>query len=260
MKRIVSMALAVALLAACTPRSAGTPNHSAPQPEKQAASSERSEPSSRISEIDSSETAGSLPEGAIPSAAKPEEGTEDWMLLLVNAQNGIDADYEPELAEVQNGYRMDVRAVPALQRMIADAAEEGVDLLVCSAYRPYSSQERTFNNSIQTYLAQGYSQADAYAMTAAYIAVPGYSEHQTGLAADIVTPAYQTLDSGFAETAAAKWMAAHAAEYGFILRYPKDKTEITGIAYEPWHFRYVGETAAREITDAGICLEEYLDR
>ena len=87
--------------------------------------------------------------------------------------------------------------------------------------------------------------------------MPGTSEHETGLAADIVTPSYQRLDAGYAGTKAAKWLLENAASYGFVLRYPEDKTEITGIDYEPWHYRYVGVEAAKEIMAQGLCLEEY---
>ena len=93
--------------------------------------------------------------------------------------------------------------------------------------------------------------------TARLIAVPGTSEHETGLAADIVTPSYQRLDAGYAGTKAARWLLENAASYGFVLRYPEDKTEITGIDYEPWHYRYVGVEAAKEIMAQGLCLEEY---
>ena len=92
------------------------------------------------------------------------------------------------------------------------------------------------------------------------IAVPGTSEHHTGLAADIVTPTHQTLDPQFADTAAGKWLLEHAADYGFILRYPEDKQETTKIIYESWHYRYVGEEHAKAIKESGLCLEEYLEQ
>jgi D-alanyl-D-alanine carboxypeptidase len=139
--------------------------------------------------------------------------------------------------------------------MIADAKEQGVELTVCSAYRPYSSQKRNFDSSVDSYVAAGYSRDQAVTETMRLIAQPGKSEHQTGLAADIVAPSYQRLDEGFADTEAGKWLAENAPDYGFILRYPKDKTEITRIDYEPWHFRYVGTEAAKEIASKGLCLK-----
>lgn len=182
----------------------------------------------------------------------------DWKLVLVNDRNSISADFEPELEEVQGAYKMDVRVAPIMRQMIADAKGQGVELLVCSAYRPYSSQQRNFEASVARYMQGGYSREQAEAETLRLIAAPGSSEHQTGLAADIVTPAYQSLDDGYAETDAARWLKANAADYGFILRYPADKTDLTHIDFEPWHYRYVGEEAAGEIMSRGICLEEYL--
>lgn len=181
-----------------------------------------------------------------------------WALILVNASNPIDPDYEPELEYVQNEYRMDVRVAPIMRQMIDDARTQGVELLVCSAYRPYTSQERNFNAKVSEYQAMGYGIDDARAATLRLIAAPGASEHHTGLAADIVTPSYQGLDDGYANTAAAKWLLENAPGYGFILRYPKDKTDVTGINFEPWHYRYVGVDAAKKIMDAGLCLEEYV--
>ena len=153
---------------------------------------------------------------------------------------------------------MDARAVGPAKEMIAAAKADGIDLLVCSAYRPISSQRRLYNEKVQEYLNQGYGQARAEEIAATIVAIPGTSEHQTGLALDIVTPSYQRLDDGYADTAAAKWLKANAADYGFILRFPQDKEEITKIIFEPWHYRYVGVDAAKEIMSRGICLEEYL--
>lgn len=184
--------------------------------------------------------------------------TGEWNLLLVNSENTIDQTFKPELADVQNGYQMDKRAAEYAKRMIKDAKAQGVDLLVCSGYRSYESQNRNFNNYAANLQQAGYSKDEAVKETSRLIAYPGSSEHQTGLALDIVTPTYQGLNDGYADTAAAKWLYNNAADYGFILRYPKDKEDITKISFEPWHYRYVGEEAAREIMDQGICLEEYL--
>lgn len=184
----------------------------------------------------------------------------EWKLLLVNDRNTIAEDFEPALEEVQGVYRMDARVASIMRQMIGDAKSQGIDLLVCSAYRPYSSQQRNFEASVTRYMQAGYSREQAETATLRLIAAPGSSEHQTGLAADIVTPAYQSLDDGYAETAAARWLKANAASYGFILRYPADKEDITHIDFEPWHYRYVGEEAAKVIMEKGICLEEYLSQ
>ena len=183
----------------------------------------------------------------------------DNLLILVNAQYPMSEDYAPlELEKVQGDYQMDTRAAGPMRQMIADARAQGVELLLCSAYRARAGQEVNFQNSVDTYMAMGYSEDQAVMATARLIAVPGTSEHETGLAADIVTPSYQRLDAGYAGTKAAKWLLENAASYGFVLRYPEDKTEITGIDYEPWHYRYVGVTAATQIRNQDITLEEYV--
>ena len=100
---------------------------------------------------------------------------------------------------------------------------------------------------------------DAYDETKKSVAVPGISEHATGLALDITSSTYTGLDDAQAQTAESQWLAANAWKYGFILRYPTDKADVTGIIFEPWHYRYVGKEAAKEITERGITLEEYLE-
>ena len=183
---------------------------------------------------------------------------EEYYLLLANAENPLPQDWSIQTEEVQNGYEMDKRAAPAMREMIQAAKEDGVELMLCSAYRSVEKQQQLFDRSQQAYMAQGMSEEEAYAKTATETAIPGTSEHQTGLAADIVTPTYQMLDAGFADTPAGQWLSEHAAEYGFVLRYPQDKQEVTGIIYESWHYRFVGKTHAKLMKESGLCLEEYL--
>lgn len=235
--------------------------------ESKPSSSEPQVSSEQVLETFKSSSSSSLAvqqeEALLASSSTPEappQTTDDWRLILVNYENPIPEGFYPELEEVQNGFVADARIVQAAKDMIAAAREQGIELLVCSAYRPYASQKRNYDNSVQAYISKGYSEANAKIETEKLIAVPGYSEHHTGLALDIVTPSYQMLNDGFAKTDAGKWLAKNAPEYGFILRYPKDKTEITKISYEPWHFRYVGTQAAQEITAQGLCLEEYLQQ
>lgn len=187
---------------------------------------------------------------ALPQTPAAPEGEEEWALRLVNWENPLPMDFAPECEEVQNHCSMDKRVAPIAHRMILDAWDQGVTLIINSAYRPYTDQQRVYNARFQKHLAGGSSEEEARQLTESYVAVPGYSEHQLGLAMDIVA----VQDSALAEG----WLAAHASEYGFILRYPEDKTELTHTAYEPWHYRYVGVAAAREITARGLCLEEYL--
>lgn len=209
-----------------------------------------------------------------PSASEPEQpeqpvepeekpyvsSKDDPLLVLANVDNPLPEDFEVgELEKVQGKYEMSVRAASFAKDMIAAAKEDGITLQLCSAYRARSLQQTLFDNKYDSYISKGWTHDDAYAKTATIIAIPGTSEHQTGLCMDVVTPSYQVLDAGYAETDAAKWLAENAWEFGFILRYPKDKQDITKIIFEPWHYRFVGIENAKLIKDSGLCLEEYLE-
>ena len=200
------------------------------------------------------------PEEDQPVMAEPSP-EDEWALLLVNADHPIDRKFCPELEVIRPGepYQADARIVDDLRTMMEAARQDGVDLLICSAYRSYDQQAYNLQRSKEGYLQAGYSPEQAAVIAGRYIAPAGGSEHQTGLAVDIVTPSYQILDDGYANTAAAQWLLENAADYGFILRYPRDKAEITGIWFEPWHYRYVGREAAETIMERGLCLEEYLE-
>ncbi len=191
-------------------------------------------------------------------AAEFAKEKEEYYLLLANVDHPLPESFTVETETVQNNYQLDSRVAPYAKEMIQAAANDGVELLVCSAYRSIEKQTTLFNNMKQDYLNQGLSESEAYNKTANAIAIPGTSEHQTGLAADIVTPSHQTLDEAFADTAAGQWLLEHAHEYGFVLRYPKDKEDVTKIMYESWHFRYVGKKHAELMKESGMCLEEYL--
>ncbi len=182
------------------------------------------------------------------------------ILRLANTQHPLPDGYEPpELVTVDGeGRQLDARAAKAFARMVEDARKDGCNLVICSGYRSYERQEELFTMMIVDYLNLGYSYGGAYAATKSLRNVPGTSEHQTGLAADIVANDYWTLDDGYAQTDEAKWLKANAAKYGFILRYPQDKEDITGTHFEPWHYRYVGVEDAVKIMEQGLCLEEYL--
>jgi len=143
--------------------------------------------------------------------------------------------------------------------MFAGAKEDGVNLIVCSPYRDMARQEYLFDRKVKSFIRTGMSYVDAYKKASITVTVPGASEHQIGLAVDIISDTYSALDIGFADTPAGQWLAEHSWEYGFILRYPLGKEEITGIQYEPWHFRYVGVEAAKQITEEGITLEEFVE-
>ena len=182
-----------------------------------------------------------------------------WQLILVNHDHPLDASYTPEkLKEISPGYQVDERIFSDLKQMMEDGAAQGLSMYVTSAYRSYSQQTDTFNASMQNRLNKKMTPLQAYQETSTSVAVPGTSEHATGLAVDIISTAYDELDDRQGDTAEQKWLMEHCWEYGFILRYPPEKSDITGIIYEPWHYRYVGRDAAKEITEQGITLEEYL--
>ena len=187
-----------------------------------------------------------------------------WAYFIVNRSNPLPDGFENNIefkSVWSNGrnYYLDYRAADFAECMINDAAEDGVTLLICSAYRSYARQTSNFENRLRAYASSKYSFEDAYALTAGYIAVPGTSEHHTGLAVDFITPGYMYLDDGFEETDAYKWLSENCYKYGFILRYPSEKSALTGINYEPWHFRFIGFEHAEKIHNSGLCLEEYME-
>ena len=196
-------------------------------------------------------------EGAAADAAF---GEADDLLLLVNPWTPLPEDFLPgELVPVQNDQAVDARAYPDLQDMLQDMSQAGLSPLICSSYRSQERQQELYDNKVQRVMDEGVSLEAAQAEAARWVALPGTSEHQTGLAVDIVSLFNQMLDETQESTPEFQWLAENAWKYGFILRYPEDKSEKTGIAYEPWHFRFVGKEAAEEMHDLGLCLEEYLE-
>ena len=182
-----------------------------------------------------------------------------WKYILINKQHPVPDDYECPLGTIKGNMQCDERIINSLFEMMSDARLDGVTLTVCSPYREYNKQTVLFNRKIDKYMNKGYSYLEAYKLASRSVTVPGASEHQIGLAIDFISNNYTNLDSGFADCAAGKWLKAHSYEYGFILRYPEDKEDITGIIFEPWHFRYVGVEAATIITMDEITLEEFTD-
>ena len=214
-------------------------------------------PSIQISDpMESTSQSTSTP---IPASDKPVSVGDNWALILVNWEHALPDDFFiPELTQLRNGHAVDSRAYPALQAMMDDARAAGRQPLICSSYRTWDTQERLFEQEAQNWTDRGCIREEAETQAAMWVARPGTSEHQTGLAVDIVDLSYQILDERQESTPVQKWLMAHCAEYGFILRYPADKSALTGIGYEPWHYRYVGIEAAKEIMENGLCLEEYL--
>ncbi len=184
----------------------------------------------------------------------------DWRLVLVNKQHSIPEDYEFTLGTITGSMQCDERIIDDLLAMLQAAKKEGVNLAICSPYRNLDRQENLFNKKIKLYMGQGMSYMEAYKIASQAVTIPGASEHQMGLALDIFSDTYTSLDEGFADTEAGKWLAEHSCEYGFVLRYPKGKEYITSIEFEPWHFRYVGTEAAYVMTRDNICLEEFWEK
>ena len=208
-----------------------------------------------------------MTETTAPPVEEEDENIDNkWAMFLVNKKNPLPADYDSRIEtkvvfESWREYFLDVRAAEYLEKMIADAEKDGIDLYVVSAYRTMEYQQQNFDNSVQDRVDRGMSYDDAYADTLAEVMLPGESEHNAGLALDIMVEEYQSMDDdGFEDTEAFAWLDKHAAEYGFILRYPKGKQDITGIIYEPWHYRFVGVYYANEIKKSGLCLEEYYEK
>lgn len=184
-----------------------------------------------------------------------------WNLQLVNYEYPLEETFKPEtLAEADNTYETDSRIADAVKKMISDARQtEDVRIIAISAFRDYDYQMELFEDKVQRLQKEhGYSVKKAREEAATVVAYPGTSEHQLGLALDLVDARHVKLDESQENTAAYQWLFKHCAEYGFIVRYPNGKTDITGIIYEPWHFRYVGEEAAKVIMEKNITLEEYL--
>ena len=199
--------------------------------------------------------------GNLLAAGEETSKEEAWKLTLVNKWNPMEEGYKPAVAEIENNYYFDARAVGYLQEMLAAGRREGLDFWVCSAYRTVEKQTDLFEDKVRRVTAETGLTGDAAREKAGTeVAFLGTSEHNLGLAVDIVARDYQILDEKQARTEEAQWLKENCWKYGFILRYPTDKTEETGIIFEPWHYRYVGEKAAKEIMERGICLEEYLDR
>lgn len=187
-------------------------------------------------------------------------GQDKWKLTLVNSSYPLAESYVPKLVEIEQDKQVDERIAADLQQMLSDARAEGLNPYICSAYRDYAYQRQVFNETMVQWIGNGYTPLDAYDETAKSVAIPGTSEHATGLALDITSAEFTELDDRQAETKEAKWLAENCWKYGFILRYPPEKADITGIIYEPWHYRYVGKEAAKEITEKGVTLEEYLGK
>lgn len=182
----------------------------------------------------------------------------DELLTLVNFENTIPKDWKVDLVQLNNGQSVDWRIYDDLIAMLQAAKSEGLNPLICSSYRTNEKQEQLYQNKVSEYLSQGYSKVEASDKAAFWVARPGTSEHQLGLAVDIVSTKNQRLDRSQENTVEQQWLIQNSWKYGFVLRYPTNKNSITGVGYEPWHYRYVGKEHAKKINELGVCLEEYV--
>lgn len=187
--------------------------------------------------------------------------TEDDFFFVVNKQLLLPEDYDVKLDYVQGDYKMEVTAAKYMRDMIAAAKKDGIELKILSTYRTVKYQKNLFERNVKSRMENnGMSYEDAYYDTSINIAPPGGSEHNAGLAADIITKNDWDTYEAFEDTKEFAWLQEHAWEYGYILRYLKDKEDITGYIYEPWHYRYVGTKYAKTVRDSGLCLEEYFEK
>ena len=235
-----------------------------PSESSESSSSEDIEPSSESSSSEAEVIPESSSEPEINSSVSENPAKKDYgTLILVNPWNYIPEDYLLELENVQGKYNMDIKAAESARKLVAAAKEAGFNMQLCSAYRTVEKSAELYARKVNQYIGYGYSEADAKVEAAKWVAPPGTSEHHTGLAMDLVSSDYwnyySDLEHDYEKFDSFKWLYEHCAEFGFILRYPKDKQDITGITYEPWHYRYVGVEAAKYIMENGLCLEEYLE-
>ena len=180
-------------------------------------------------------------------------------VVLVNPWNPLPEDLKLDLVQVDETHQIDRECYEALTAMLSDCVAAGHDPELRSAYRTMDYQIMLHENKVNYYLDRGYSEEKARKYAAQVVAAPGTSEHQLGLALDLVDSDYPHLEEAQENTDTQKWLMANSWRYGFILRYPNEKSDITGIIYEPWHYRYVGKEIAKEIYESGLCLEEYLE-
>ena len=194
------------------------------------------------------------------TAAQAQALLDDPLMILVNRAHPITEDYPVETKECGSATAINktlqTEAAEAFLSMQAAAAKDGVDVRMQSGYRSVSYQKKLYNDKTQYYRNKGLSEAAAREKAAAIVNPPGCSEHNCGLAADLNSPEHTALDTGFADTAAFRWLCENAEQYGFILRYPKEAESVTGITYEPWHWRYVGAENAALLNQSGLCLED----
>lgn len=181
-----------------------------------------------------------------------------WCLILTNAEYPVPEDYEVGLKTIPGTEQsVDERIYEPLMQMLEDMKAQGLSPVVCSGYRTLDKQEKLFNRKVQSYVRSGHTKEESYILARQTISIPGSGEHCLGLAVDFYTKKFHKLEKAFEDTPEGRWLMEHAQDYGFIMRYGENKTDITGIEYEPWHYRYVGVEAAKYIKEHNLSLEEF---
>ncbi|CZT55047.1 D-alanyl-D-alanine carboxypeptidase [Eubacteriaceae bacterium CHKCI005] len=250
-----SMASSSAASSSSATESSQAPSSSASEAPSSTSPSSSSKPSSGT--ITSSPT--SAVDGVVPTGAGTGLGykSSDWRLRIPNIDSPIEDDEIPELSTIESGgsgkFYLDSRAADDFDAMMAAAKKDGMNLYVSSSYRTPAYQKNLFEKRVKAAMANGESRAEAENTVAKETARPGTSDHMLGLAVD-----FNGVKNAFKDTKEYDWLIEHCAEYGFILRYPEDKVDITKVSYEPWHYRYVGKEHAAVIMEKKICLEEYV--
>ena len=216
-----------------------------------------------FSTVSSADVENSAPVNALGlTAAEAQALLNDPLMILVNHTNQMPESYTFDTKECGSSTAVNKTlqtvACDAFLALQKAAATDGVTVWMQSGYRSVAYQTKLYERKTQYYRDKGYDEATAREKAAAIVNPPGYSEHNCGLAADLNSPEHTGLDEGFENTAAFRWLCAHAGEYGFILRYPKGAEDKTEITYEPWHWRYVGVENAARINASGLCFEDYI--
>ena len=207
-----------------------------------------------VSQVSSADELSSQSPASLAASSQAKESKiNDWKLTLVNYDNKMPDDFQHVIVHEFN-VDIDSRIVEPYRKMHDAALKDGIKLWISSGYRSPEKQQTLFEQEIQNYAKTGLDYVDALSKAEKSVARAGYSEHNTGLAVDL-----NGVLENFGGTPASNWLQKHAAEYGFVLRYPENKQEITKIKYEPWHYRYVGEEHAKKMVELNLCLEEYID-
>ena len=193
----------------------------------------------------------------VPTPEPPDVDVNSWELRLVRIDNQLPNDFVPELMEIEDGQYFDARAGMHLLKLLEDARAAGYTTFCCSGFRSYDTQYMLYWNHVEAFQAEGMTLEEAEAATRLAVNYPGASEHQLGLAADILEYQGQDMEPYIGGSGLMLWLEEHCADYGFVIRYPDGKTDITGIEYEPWHLRFVG-ACAWYLMENDLCLEEFL--